>query len=296
MNSSKQDNLWRNYDDTGKPLYTQVPNALMNALVSGHFKEVEAKIILFICRMSHGFRRDETNYLGADDFKEAIGIQKTHFSKNIRQMLKDGVIFRGKESGGKFKYAINLLSYGCRMKHYKFVEDGYELGAEEYTFDSKCYLFSNCSEPNVSGIVYKPAGFDCSEKLYIKEDRKLERKLDTKKEPASVRGSLGALTVEAGKDNIVKEDIVGNLRRREKELEELLTAFEAELTNCPVGSASMLMFKHMNILDSAGYGAGLVSLRFIDFCDQGKKNNKGESFNPRDFNDAMRNFTEDKKR
>ncbi len=263
--------LWRGFDDkTGQQLFTQVPNAVMTQIISGGILgAVETRMILYICRMSFGFGSDETCYLGADDFKDAMGMQKSHFSKYINKLLQDRAIFRGKEGGGKYKYAVNLLSFGCTMKHYKIVDAGYKLSEKEYTFDNKSYTFCNRSICKSDEIVYKTSGFDSEKKLYIKKDIKSNKKIDNVSSGSS--SSVGATKVDSTttttKTSQVSLDSNGRLKS-------LLKTFEDEVLN-NLTKRIQIMSKHMHIVKDAGFTAGDISIRWHEIS--GKYNqDKGE--------------------
>ena len=109
--------LWRAYDEKHTLLGTYIPNCMFEDVLKGKYNVTELRAIFIICRMSFGFRREETNYLGLADFKESTGIATTHLSTAITGLLKRQVIFRESKNGNKYKYAISLLPYGVKMKH-----------------------------------------------------------------------------------------------------------------------------------------------------------------------------------
>jgi hypothetical protein len=300
MGNADENKLWRSCDEKGRPLFTAIPNPLMNAIISGHFwGKDEMRIFFLICRMSYGFQREETNYLGSDDFSKATGIQKTHLATKLRKMIRDGIIFRGKGKGGEYKYAINLLAYGCTMEHYKKVEAGYKLCDWEYVFDDKSCRFSNCEDLRSDAIVYNPKGYEKKEKLYTKEDIQVDTKEDKKTESTFSSSSRGATKVEAGKDNTSVKPINTRLLQEraewERQLKELLVAFEADVIEAGACLAIPIMVNHMHILQKAGFPPGEICIYWQKTIVGRKTDKNGEPFNLKDWNQAMRIWQEERK-
>jgi len=297
------------YNDKGQRLHTQFPNALLMAMCGSGLSTVEMRIINFIARTSFGIKnREETYYLGADDFKEFTGIQKSHFSNTIRKMLKEQKIFRGMKSGDKYKYAVNLLRLGCTMKYYRNVNAGYKLRNKEYTFDDESYAFSNKADVKSDTIVYNSDGYDGDDNLQIKIDTKTDTKSD-KKKLASAR-SLGATSAEAVKSKLstatksagasfnnatVMSATDKGASDKVLELEKLLAAFDEEVVQGSASSAVKVMVKHMHILEDAGWSAGAICVHWQKNWTKRNTNNKGEAFNLSDWNEAMTIYQEEVK-
>jgi hypothetical protein len=270
MSITNQTKLWRNSDDKGELLFTKLPNALTNAIALGIIKGVQLRILAVILKMTYGFGREESNYLGLNDFKEATGIEKPHLSKIIKKMLNEGILFRGKESGGKYKYAINLLPYGIGMKYYRIVEAEYKLGDGEYTLDRDRYVFCNESKSDKTEILYKPAGFDDKKNPYRKEDRKidkqLERKIERGNNSASASGSSGAIVSEANQNKPISKSL--NDSERDKREREIYAEFrETMKRDCKPETIAQFMERFFEI-GSCPY---LLTSRYVRYIDEFRK-------------------------
>lgn len=305
--------LYMTYDEKGNRLFTPIPNALLMARCGAKMSAVEMRIIDYIARMTYGFQgKEETCYLGADDFKEYTGIQKTHFSTTIRKMLKAKTIFRGMKSGDKYKYAINLLTWGYPMKYYRIVNEGYKLSNKEYTFDDESYAFSNKADVNNDTIVYKSDGYDNEEKPHIKKDRNSNKKLDTKDDSVDNASAsrFGAPSTEAvkSKSSTVTKSTGPSFNGataisatnkdwadKQKQLEALLIAFEEEILQWDTFCAIPIMVKHMHILKDAGFPAGEISIRWNKILEKHQTDIKGKAFILKDWNEAMRTYEKERK-
>jgi len=160
--------LWRPYDEKGTLLRTGIPNCLLESIIEGDFTLVETRIILFISRMTFGFRREETNYLGLEDFASEIDLNKSNISKAIKGLLKEKIIFRNMKNGNKYKYAVNLFWYGARMKHYKISKDwDNEINNALNVEGNADYLMGNSGVNEGYVIIYNPKGYDNNEIPYI---------------------------------------------------------------------------------------------------------------------------------
>lgn len=162
--------LWRHYDEKEQSLWTSIPNYLIYAMLQGLYTLIELRIILFICRMTYGFRREESNYLGLEDFEKQTGISKTHLSKTIKKMLESYTLFRHSKSGNKYKYAINTLPHSVPMKHYRIGTANSELDDGFYTIGCIDYELRNLKDSGKDVILYSKKGYNTSKKAYINKD------------------------------------------------------------------------------------------------------------------------------
>ena len=178
MGKKDELNLFRPFDEKGQLLWTAVPNCLLSLIMDGAYKNNEAKVLLFICRMTYGFRREDSNYLGLDDFEKMTGLKKPHVSKAINNLLSDYTIFRHTKNGNKFKYAINLLSHGVKMKHYRKGRVDDKIDDAVYENQSLNYELSNYKGSINDLILYSIKSYENSKKLYIKIDTNSDIKKD----------------------------------------------------------------------------------------------------------------------
>jgi phage replication O-like protein O len=70
---------------------TQVPNELLEDIFLGKYSLREAKILLFIVRKTIGWQR-ETEWLQNDYIAKSIGMDKSHVSRTVKQLIKKGVL------------------------------------------------------------------------------------------------------------------------------------------------------------------------------------------------------------
>lgn len=184
MGQEKQgiDNLGMVYDNKGTLLGTLIPNCFFRDLLRIKYREIELKILLFICRMSFGFNRELTNSLELKDF---TGHAKPHLSEAIKKLLKRKAILRNSKNGDKYLYAINLLPYGVKMKYYKIANPMDKLGNKEYEIGKANYAFGNPEKDEDAIIVYNPKGYSKQLKVYIKNDINTNINTDIKKNSAT---------------------------------------------------------------------------------------------------------------
>ena len=178
--------LWRPYGEAGTLLGTYVPNCFLKGILSIKLGVVELKVLFLISRMSFGFEREHTNYLAIKDFKDVTGKANSHLSKAIKSLLKQKIIFRTSKNGNMYKYAINLLPYNVKMKHYRFAVPEDELSSEEFIIGKANYRFGNFAEVEDNIIVYNPKGYSKQEKVYIKKDINTDIKKDNVKSGSKI--------------------------------------------------------------------------------------------------------------
>jgi hypothetical protein len=148
-NKPFEDKLWRPYDEKHRLLWTQMPNGFLKNILLGEYKLVEIRVLLFIVRMSFGFKREETNYLSLEGFATETDIAKSHLSKTIKGLLKKEIILGGAVSGNGRKYAINLFPFGITMKDYVFGNKDGKIERKETKTGNQSNQFSN--KANQSG-------------------------------------------------------------------------------------------------------------------------------------------------
>jgi DNA-binding MarR family transcriptional regulator len=111
------DYVWDWLDKNGQLLFTKIPNCLLWAVMDKQITLVETRVLLFICRMTRGFKNQkETRDLGLNEFEKYTFIPKSHLSKTIKGLMKKGFISRRPESGQRHRYSINYSSYGYEGK------------------------------------------------------------------------------------------------------------------------------------------------------------------------------------
>lgn len=194
MSTKKEDKLWRPFDDKNKLLWTQVPNCLIEVICMGGYKSTEIKILLYISRMSFGFHREDTNFLSLEDFEGQLVMKKAHVSKAIKSMVNDDIIFKHSKNGNKYKYVINLLRHGLRMKHYRAGKLDDKIDDGVYKNGSIDNELSNYRDSKDDLTLYSKKGYDNSKESYIKEDIntdiKIDRAVNVDKVASSTRPSL----------------------------------------------------------------------------------------------------------
>ncbi|HOW36296.1 MAG TPA: hypothetical protein PL155_07775 [Candidatus Omnitrophota bacterium] len=178
-------NLWQPYDDKKSLLWTKIPNCLLLFLMQGKQRFTEIRIILLICRMGFGFKREETNYLDLKDFEKATGLNKSQASKAINSLLSAYVIFRYSKNGNKYKYAVNLLKHGIEMKHFRIGKMDSQKDNGIYQIGNIDYQLDNYNGSKNELILYSSKGYKNVKNPYIKEDRKDDIKIDIAKRHAS---------------------------------------------------------------------------------------------------------------
>ena len=177
--SNELSKLWRPQDNEGTRLYSGIPNCLLREIINGTYKPTEAQVLLFIARMSYGImRREQTNYLGLGDIEAETGIKITHLSKIIKELIRKGILLRGKETARMYKYAINLYYYGLTMKYYRIRSNAKEIEDNDEVFGQLSYQFGKSIDGKKSIIVYNSKGYDKQEKGYIKKDINTDIKKD----------------------------------------------------------------------------------------------------------------------
>ncbi len=176
----KESNLWRAYDENGTLLFTKVPNCLLETLNKGGWGLSHYKIISYICRLTYGFRRENTCQLGLADFSVSLHMAKSHVSKAIKSLLDNGLILRHSKNGNKYVYAINLLPEGVKMKHYRMGKPDNENDNAVYVNEHLDYELSNYTDSEKDVILYSKTGYSKSGNVYRKEDRKLDIKVDNR--------------------------------------------------------------------------------------------------------------------
>jgi DNA-binding transcriptional regulator GbsR (MarR family) len=135
--------------------------------------------------MSFGFQREETNYLGLEDFASQTNMARTHLSKALKRLVQQKVIIDAAHNGHKHKYAINLLQFSVTMKGYEMSNKGDiirrkadKISNEDDQIDSRKDKFRNSksSENDVSNN--KSSTYDNDKSGYKKNDKKSDKKLD----------------------------------------------------------------------------------------------------------------------
>lgn len=206
--------LWQPSNEKSPRLYTKIPNALIAALVGRIYVLAEIRIILYICRMSFGFHREDTNYLSLDDFKEVTGTKKTHLSKTLKKLLNEYEIFRHSKNGDKYKYAINLLPFGIKMKHYRIGQPNDKLDDGYYEIGNINDDFGNRKDQHNNVILYSSKGYKNHENAYIKDDIKNDKKYD-KGDDDGKRGAFKSAPTSNSK-GMGKVDAVDGYRKASK--------------------------------------------------------------------------------
>lgn len=212
-NNPLEDKLWRPYDEKHTLLGTYIPNCLLKAILSGKYKLVEIRILLFIARMSFGFQREETNYLSLEDIKDVTKIARTHLSKAVKDLIKRKVIMRGSQGGNKYKYAINLLPFGAKMKGYEMSNQGDIIGRkvnkisnEDDQFDSRKDKIRNSKGANNDISINKSKAYDNTKSGYKYNDTSLDKLSDIKSD--SLVNACESLTEQIIKDGPTVENIL----------------------------------------------------------------------------------------
>lgn len=136
--------VWKFCDGNGKRVFTQVPTCILWSIVDGQLTLSEVKMVLYISRMSYGFRRDVADcYLSLDDFAKNTFTAKSHVSKALSSLLKKRYIIRGQKLRGGHKYAINLAQFGLEMKPVKQANSKAEGGIDTYEVYLEQYAIRN---------------------------------------------------------------------------------------------------------------------------------------------------------
>ena len=84
----------------------------MQFLVNGEFTLIETKILLFLCRMTLGFKRKETNALSLKDFSKEVCSKPGDVSKALRSLINKGVIAKGYQKEKRYGYCAASASIG----------------------------------------------------------------------------------------------------------------------------------------------------------------------------------------
>lgn len=84
---------------------TQVPNKLLDAIISGEFTERETKMLLYICRKTIGWQK-EIAWVGYKLIEKDLGITKGNAWQVIGNLVKKNALVKEKKSGR------NVLSLG----------------------------------------------------------------------------------------------------------------------------------------------------------------------------------------
>lgn len=149
--------LW--FSDGGcKKYFTMLPNYLLYEVVSGKFSLSKLRILLFVARMTFGFRREESSYLGIEDFRFHLKMASPQISKNLNQLIDEGVVFRGRRIGNKYKFAINKLRFGLEMKHYRIGRYSDAIDGEDVLYCLANDKIVNCKMSDDALILYSPKG------------------------------------------------------------------------------------------------------------------------------------------
>lgn len=144
--------IWIRED--GKRTFLMLPNCLLFHIVKGCFTYNEIRILLYVARRSFGFRQEETCYLAVDDFSEVLECDKGHISKHLKTLISGKVIFRGKEKRGAYKYAVNMLSYSYKMKHYRFADSADEARSGDIIYCSANDVFGYWGDSPNAVVLY----------------------------------------------------------------------------------------------------------------------------------------------
>lgn len=193
MNLNK---LWRLSTPDGKLLHTKVLNIFLKDILANYSSIVEIKCLLLIVRYSWGYKREDTCYLGLEDFASEIGARKSHVSEALNRLVKQGKLLRGNKNGAKYKYAINVYLYGMNMKRYQKRNEDSQIGNEDSLFRNGDSLLGNAAEERVpfSGKSAtpektdfehkndpppKPLYIDSEVSRYINYHRNYDRNLDS---------------------------------------------------------------------------------------------------------------------
>lgn len=155
----KFDGLWRGVDRSGNHLFTQIPNPILHDIFEGIIPKIaHVKIVLYIARMTFGFRKEESHYLDLSDFSKVVGM-KNHISEYVNDLLDLKIIFRTNKNGNKYKYSINLLKHDKSMKHFKLCQKGYVLGKGECILGEEKLEIRSSTISKDSAIVYSAKGY-----------------------------------------------------------------------------------------------------------------------------------------
>lgn len=178
MGEVNESKLWRPYDNKHTLLGTYIPNCLAKSIIEGKYKYLEIRAMFFICRMSFGFQRDETNVLNLEDFANETNMSKSSLSKAISALLKQNIVLSSPKKGNTCKYAINLLPYGVKMKHYKIINFNDINDKEDHIICTADYEIYNLDKTKKFVIVYSSKGYSKSKTSYIKSDINTDIKID----------------------------------------------------------------------------------------------------------------------
>lgn len=88
-----------------RPPFTQVPNAILEALMTTHFAPSEARIILTVLRYTYGFHC-ETAHLSLTRFERLTGLRQGPISERLGELVRRRVLIRT-GSNHKRCYTVN---------------------------------------------------------------------------------------------------------------------------------------------------------------------------------------------
>lgn len=109
--------LWRVRDEKNNLLFTQIPNRLLKNMVKGEYTLNELRILLYLCRLTFGFRwKERTGLLSNKDFEKITGIISNHAKEAIDSLLLKKVIFRDTKRLNSYIYLINRSLFGIETE------------------------------------------------------------------------------------------------------------------------------------------------------------------------------------
>ncbi len=250
--------LFRSHDEKGNLLFTPVPNPLMLAMFGMvRYTQNELIVLLFICRYSYGFKKQEVTNKRFDlkDIEQKTGIDKSGLSRAINGLLTKKAIFQFSKQSDKFFYAINLLGLNAEMKHFKQENAGYVLQEKEYVIDPNGELTDSFGDAE-NAYIYSPKGFKGGANSSAKKTTSV----------SSETAKVTSVPNEAGA--IKNKSITEQMEEREKKTKELLKLFYEDIVK---NNSAETFLKHMVKLHDSGcvpaetiLGLGSRSKEFTD--------------------------------
>lgn len=171
-------NLWAPYGEADKRLFTAVPNPFIKDLVSGAFSVAEVRVLMYVARLTFGFKREVTHHLDLNDFSKELDMPPSHLSRTIKSLVLKQYLIRHSRNRKAYKYSINLLRYGIRMKHYQIVHVYDEIGNEDYLINIEDYQIYNLDKSKIYLIEYFPRGYKSTDSDYRNIDINTHRNIN----------------------------------------------------------------------------------------------------------------------
>lgn len=82
-----------------KPNSTQVPNKIVDLLITGKLTVEQSRVLMFICRKTIGWNK-ETDWITYGYFEKYLGISKGNLSPVINKLIEKKLVVREKRRDG----------------------------------------------------------------------------------------------------------------------------------------------------------------------------------------------------